>query len=294
MTPSRHADRPRRLAGALVVALLALLAVTALASPALAVTVPVAPDGGAEQVVPLAPGDATPDGAVPGVPDVPEVPSVTVTLDGDDGALSQTVVVLVLLTVGSVAPALLLLTTTFTRFVVVLGLTKNALGLQTVPPSQVLVGLALFLSMFTMAPTFRQVNETAVQPYLAGELEQGEAFASGFEPIRDFMLSQTRETDLQLFVDLAGADQPADPSEISPTTLIPAFVISELRAAFVMGFVIFVPFLVIDLVVAAVLMSMGMMMLPPVFISLPVKLLLFVLVDGWSLLSRSLVSSVIG
>lgn len=292
MTPSRHADRPRRLAGALVVALLALLAVTALASPALAVTVPVAPDGGAEQVVPLAPGDATPDGAVPGVPDVPEVPSVTVTLDGDDGALSQTVVVLVLLTVGSVAPALLLLTTTFTRFVVVLGLTKNALGLQTVPPSQVLVGLALFLSMFTMAPTFRQVNETAVQPYLAGELEQGEAFASGFEPIRDFMLSQTRETDLQLFVDLAGADQPADPSEISPTTLIPAFVISELRAAFVMGFVIFVPFLVIDLVVAAVLMSMGMMMLPPVFISLPVKLLLFVLVDGWVLIAGSLVRSV--
>lgn len=287
MTPSRHADQLRRLVGALVLALLVLLA-----TPALAAAVPLVPDDGTEQVVPLAPQDATPDGTVPGVPDVPEVPSVTVTLDGQDGALSQTVVVLVLLTVGSVAPALLLLTTTFTRFVVVLGLTKNALGLQTVPPSQVLVGLALFLSMFTMAPTFRQVNETAVQPYLAGELEQGDAFRAGFEPIRDFMLTQTREADLQLFVDLAGADQPSDPSEISPTTLIPAFVISELRAAFVMGFVIFVPFLVIDLVVAAVLMSMGMMMLPPVFISLPVKLLLFVLVDGWVLIAGSLVRSV--
>lgn len=287
MTPSRHADQLRRLVGALVLALLVLLA-----TPALATAVPLVPDDGTEQVVPLAPDDATPEGSVPGVPDVPEVPSVTVTLDGQDGALSQTVVVLVLLTVGSVAPALLLLTTTFTRFVVVLGLTKNALGLQTVPPSQVLVGLALFLSMFTMAPTFRQVNETAVQPYLAGEIEQGDAFRAGFEPIRDFMLTQTREADLQLFVDLAGADQPSDPSEISPTTLIPAFVISELRAAFVMGFVIFVPFLVIDLVVAAVLMSMGMMMLPPVFISLPVKLLLFVLVDGWVLIAGSLVRSV--
>ena len=287
MTPSRHADQLRRLTGALVLALLVLLA-----TPALAAAVPLVPDDGTEQVVPLAPEGETPEGTVPGVPDVPEVPSVTVTLDGQDGALSQTVVVLVLLTVGSVAPALLLLTTTFTRFVVVLGLTKNALGLQTVPPSQVLVGLALFLSMFTMAPTFRQVNETAVQPYLAGELEQGDAFRAGFEPIRDFMLTQTREADLQLFVDLAGADQPSDPSEISPTTLIPAFVISELRAAFVMGFVIFVPFLVIDLVVAAVLMSMGMMMLPPVFISLPVKLLLFVLVDGWVLIAGSLVRSV--
>lgn len=287
MTPSRHADQLRRLAGALVLAVLVLLA-----TPALAAAVPVVPDDGTEQEVPLAPDDDAPEGAVPGVPDVPDVPSVTVTLDGQDGVLSQTVVVLVLLTVGAVAPALLLLTTTFTRFVVVLGLTKNALGLQTVPPSQVLVGLALFLSMFTMAPTFRAVNETAVQPYLAGELEQGEAFRTGFEPIRDFMLAQTREADLQLFVDLAGSEQPADPTEISPTTLIPAFVISELRAAFIMGFMIFVPFLVIDLVVAAVLMSMGMMMLPPVFISLPVKLLLFVLVDGWVLIAGSLVRSV--
>ncbi|MBW3657196.1 MAG: flagellar type III secretion system pore protein FliP, partial [Actinobacteria bacterium] len=158
----------------------------------------------------------------------------------------------------------------------------------------VLVGLALFLTFFVMSPILGQVNEDAIQPLLAGEIEQNEAFALGYEPLRDFMLAQTREDDLQLFIDLAVAEQPASREDIGATTLIPAFVISELRTAFIIGFVIFVPFLVIDLVVSAVLMSMGMMMLPPVFISMPLKLLLFVLVDGWALVVGSLVASVNG
>lgn len=237
---------------------------------------------------------ATSDVTVPGVPVVPDVPDVTVSVDSDDAALSRTVIIVLLLTVGSVAPGLLLLMTSFTRFVVVLGLTKNAIGMQTIPPAQVLVGLALFLTFFAMAPVLSEVNETAVQPLLAGEIAQDEAFEVGFGPLRTFMLDQTREDDLQLFVDLADADQPARPEDIRATTLVPAFVISELRTAFIIGFVIFVPFLVIDLVVSAVLMSMGMMMLPPVFISMPLKLLLFVLVDGWSLVVGSLVTSVNG
>lgn len=285
MPKSRWAERPVR-----VLALLLTSAALVLAVPTAAAATLEAPVTGGVDDVPLAPTDEPL--IVPAVPAVPDVPSVTVMLDGEDGALSSTVTVLVLLTVGSVAPALLLLTTSFTRFIVVLGLTKNALGLQTVPPSQVLVGLALFLAFFSMGPTFERVNEDAVQPYLAGEIEQGDAFAAGFAPIRDFMLSQTREEDLQLFIDLAGAESPGNPEEVAAATLIPAFVISELRAAFIMGFMVFVPFLVVDLVVAAVLMSMGMMMLPPVFISLPVKLLLFVLVDGWVLIAGSLVRSV--
>lgn len=233
----------------------------------------------------------------PQPPDAPgegEITGVTVTLEGGDEGLSRTVTMVLLLTVAAVAPMLLLLMTTFTRFVVVLALVKNGLGLHTVPPAQVLVGLALFLSLFAMGPTLSVVNEVAIQPLLAGEVDTLQAAEAGYEPLRDFMLAQTREDDLRMFVNLSGADEPANPSEIAATTLIPAFVISELRTAFTIGFVVFVPFLVVDLVVAAVLMSMGMVMLPPIFVSLPLKLLLFVLVDGWSLLSRSLVSSVIG
>ena len=235
---------------------------------------------------------AEPDG--PAVPDVPDVPDVSVSVTSDDGGLSRSVVIVLLLTVGSVAPGLLLLMTAFTRFVVVLGLTKQAIGMQTIPPAQVLVGLAMFLTFFVMSPVFSEVNDQAIQPLLAGEIDQGEAFERGFAPLRTFMLDQTRDDDLQLFVDLAGAEQPAEPEEVGATTLVPAFVISELRTAFMIGFVIFVPFLVIDLVVSAVLMSLGMMMLPPVFISMPLKLLLFVLVDGWSLVVGSLVTSVNG
>jgi flagellar biosynthesis protein FliP len=220
------------------------------------------------------------------------LPDVAINVDGQDGSLSRTVVVILLLTVGSVAPGLLLMMTAFTRFVVVLGLVKNALGLQTIPPSQVLIGLALFLTFFVMNPVFTEVNSEAIQPLLAGTIGQDEAMEAGFAPIRQFMLAQTRQEDLRLFVELANSPQPEDPTQVSAAVLIPAFAISELRAAFIIGFIIFIPFLVIDLVVAAVLMSMGMMMLPPVFVSLPLKLLLFVLVDGWVLIVGSLVNSV--
>ncbi|MFT6803265.1 MAG: flagellar biosynthetic protein FliP [Nitriliruptoraceae bacterium] len=293
-TTTERRGRGRRLT-ALGLAAVGLVLFAAPASASIGVdpgTGIVAPNPGSPNVGEGSVGDG--DGIlVPDVPDVPDVPSVTVTV-GEDGVLSQSVMILVLLTVGSIVPGLLLLTTSFTRFVVVLSLTKQALGLQTVPPSQVLVGLALFLSVFSMSQTFGEINDQAVQPYLAGEIEQADALKAGFEPMRSFMLAQTREADLQLFVDLSGEAQPSDPTEVSATTLIPAFVISELRAAFVMGFMIFIPFLVVDLVVAAVLMSMGMMMLPPVFISLPLKLLLFVLVDGWVLIAGSLVRSVGG
>lgn len=254
--------------------------------------------GGTAQAQPVTP-PATPVAPTPvatggpAVPEVAGVPDVGIDVTSDDPALSRTVILVLLLTVGSVAPGLLLLMTTFTRFVVVLGLAKNALGLQTIPPSQVLVGLALFLAFFTMAPVLREVNEAAVQPLLNGQIGQGDAFEAGFDPLRRFMLAQTRPDDLELFVDLSGSD-PTAPADVPATTLIPAFVISELRTAFLTGFVIFIPFLVIDLVVAAVLMSLGMVMLPPIFISLPLKLLLFVLVDGWVLIVSSAVGTVNG
>ena len=245
----------------------------------------------AEPAPPTAP--ATPD-EVGGTPGVEDASSLTVTLDDAESGLSRTVTLVLLLTVAAMAPILLLLMTTFTRFIVVLSLVRNGLGLQTVPPAQVLLGLAVFLTLFAMGPTLSQVNEVALQPLLAGEMDAMEAAEAGYEPFRDFMLAQTRESDLRMFTEMAGQDAPANVSEVGPTTLIPAFVISELRTAFTIGFVIFVPFLVIDLVVAAVLMSLGMVMLPPVFVSLPLKLLLFVLVDGWALIARSLVSSVTG
>ena len=238
----------------------------------------------------------------PTQPVAPEAPVVEpvegpagVTINvADDPGLSRTVTTILLLTVAGLAPMVLLLMTTFTRFVVVLGLARQGLGLQAVPPAQVLVGLALVLSLFSMQSTFSHLNEVAVQPLLAGEVDALEAAELGYAPMRDFMLAQTDERDLRLFLELSEAEQPATPADIGPTTLVPAFVISELRTAFTIGFVVFVPFLVIDLVVAAVLMSLGMVMLPPIFVSLPLKLLLFVLVDGWALLSRSLVASVIG
>ena len=222
------------------------------------------------------------------------MPDIVVGVDSDDPTLSRTVVLVLLLTVGSVAPGLLLVMTTFTRFIIVFGLTKQALAVQTVPPAQVLAGLALFLTFFVMSPVLSQINEDALQPLLAEEIGQEEAIEAGFAPLRAFMLAQTSESDIELFVDLSGQPPPDTPEELAAATLIPAFVIGELRTAFIIGFVIFVPFLIIDLVVAAVLMSLGMVMLPPVFISLPLKLLLFILVDGWVLLVGSLVNSVNG
>lgn len=228
------------------------------------------------------------------VPAPQEVPEVTISVDSENGALSQTVTIILLLTVAAVAPGILLLTTAFTRFAIVLGLTRNAIGVQTIPPSQVLIGLSLVLTVFVMGPIFGKINDEALQPMLNGDIEQGDAIEAGYEPLREFMLAQTREEDLRLFMNLSSQEKPETADEVSATTLIPAFVISELRTAFIIGFIIFVPFLVIDLIVSAVLMSMGMVMLPPVFISLPLKLLIFVLVDGWALIIGSVVQSVNG
>ncbi len=212
--------------------------------------------------------------------------------DGSDGP-SQSVTIIVALTLLSLAPSLLIMLTSFTRIVVVLSLTRNAIGLQGVPPNQVLVGMSLFLTLFVMSPTFTEINDTALQPYLDGQLEQAEAFETGAEPLRAFMLEHTRESEIELMLDATEADRPEEPSEVPLSTLIPAFLLSELKTAFLIGFVIFIPFLVIDVVVSAVLMSLGMMMLPPVFVSLPFKLLLFVMVGGWSLIVETLLTSFI-
>ena len=217
--------------------------------------------------------------------------NVSVKVDPVGGKPSQTVSIILLLTVLSVAPALLVLTTSFTKVIVVLSLTRNALGTPTIPPNQVLAGLALFLSLFIMAPVLGQMNAKGVQPYLAGKITQQQAYERASAPLHDFMIRQTRKDELATMVKLSKEKPPAKPADVPMTTLIPAFVLSELKSAFIIGFVIFIPFLVIDLVVSSSLMSMGMMMLPPVLISLPFKLLLFVMVDGWDMVAKSLVTS---
>ncbi len=198
---------------------------------------------------------------------------------------------ILLLTVLAVAPALLVMVTSFTRTVVVLTLVRNAIGLPQLPPNQVLLGLALFITVFIMAPVWRTVNSEALQPYMSGSISGQDALSRAETPVRTWMLKQTREQDLAMFVKMSGSGQPAAVSDVPTYVVIPAFIISELKTAFTMGFVIFVPFLVIDVVVASALLSMGMMMLPPVIISLPFKILLFVLVDGWTLIIGSLVQS---
>lgn len=225
---------------------------------------------------------------------VPEVPSVSVTVNGSEGGLTQTVTLVLLLALGSIIPGLLLLATSFTRFVVVLGLTRNALGIQTAPPGPVIIGIALFLTLFVMKPVLSQVWDDAGRPLLDGEIELEDAYAAAYAPLRGFMLEQTREADLRLFLDMADGPRPERPEDIGASVLVPAYLVSELRTAFLIGFVVFVPFLAIDLIVSTVLMALGMVMLPPTFISLPLKLLLFVLADGWVLLIGSLVSSVQG
>jgi len=207
------------------------------------------------------------------------------------GDVAASLQILLVLTILTLAPAILTLLTSFTRTVIVLSLLRNALGTNQVPPNQVLIGLALFLTAFIMAPGFSAVYSEAVVPYLNGELAFEEALSAGLEPIREFMFTHTREKDLEMFVDLRGEERPATRADVDTFTVIPAFVISELKTAFQLGFVIFVPFLVIDMIVASTLMAMGMLMLPPVMISLPFKILLFVLVDGWHLVVRSLLSS---
>ncbi|MEO7006705.1 MAG: flagellar type III secretion system pore protein FliP [Terrimesophilobacter sp.] len=236
-----------------------------------------------------APIDPTPpaDPAAPG----DGAGGLSVQINGPDGSPSFSIVTLLGITLLSVAPALLLMMTSFTKIFVVLAMARNALALPSIPPNQVLAGLALFLSLFIMAPVVGNVNTNAVQPYLAGDMTFSTAVDTASGPLRDFMLANTREEDLALMTRASGAENPSTPAAVPMLTLIPAFMISELRAAFIIGFVIFVPFLVIDIVVAAALMSMGMMMLPPVMISLPFKILLFILVDGWGLIITSLISS---
>lgn len=199
--------------------------------------------------------------------------------------------ILMVLTVLTLAPAILIMMTAFTRIIIVLSFVRQALGTQNMPPNQLLVGLSLFLTMFIMAPFFNKVNSEALQPFMNNQISQDVAMEKAMAPIRVFMFNQTRATDLELFVRLSKMEQPKTRADVPSTVLIPAFVLSELKTAFQIGFIIYLPFLVIDMVAASVLMAMGMMMLPPVVISLPFKIMLFVMVDGWTLLVGSLVKS---
>lgn len=211
---------------------------------------------------------------------------------GEGTGVSERVIQIVaLVTILSLAPSILVMVTSFTRLVIVLSLLRSAIGLQTAPPNTVMISLALFLTAFIMAPTFEAAYEAGIEPLIQGEVELNEAFVATAEPFKSFMLVHVREKDLMLFLDMTNAPAPKTPSDISLRVLVPAFMISELRRAFEIGFLIYLPFIIIDLVVASVLMAMGMMMLPPVVISLPFKLIFFVLVDGWSLLAGSLVQS---
>lgn len=284
-TPPTRARRAFGLPGSaalgqlVLVALLCLGALLLTASPADA------------QIPPALEGVTDPVDASSVIPGASQPASVTVELPDVTESPSQSVIIILALTVLSVAPALLIMMTSFTRIAIVLSLTRNALGLQTVPPNQVIVGLALFLSLFVMGPTLSQINDEAIQPLLAGEIEQGEAYDTAIGPIREFMMSQTREEEIGMFLSFQEADRPEDPDDVGLTALIPAFILSELRTAFIIGFVIFIPFLVVDIIVSSSLMSMGMMMLPPVLVSLPFKLMLFVMIDGWDLIVRSLITS---
>lgn len=221
------------------------------------------------------------------------IPSVNISVGQSDqpADVVSSLQIVALLTVLSLAPSLIMLTTAFTRIVVVLSFTRSALATQNQPPNQVLVGLALFLTFFVMAPTWSRVNTEALQPYLKGEIAQSVALERAQVPVREFMLKQTSEKDLALFINLSKTERPARPEDVPTTVLIPAFAVSEITTAFKIGFLIYIPFIVIDMVVASTLMSMGMMMLPPMMISLPFKILLFVMMDGWRLVIQYLVQS---
>jgi flagellar biosynthetic protein FliP len=276
------------------VALVALPAAAASAQPAAATAAPVVASG---TPVLVAPDVRMPD--VPG-PNGPKGPkgagsgdgtSVTVDLGGLTNKPSTSVTVIIALTLLSLLPAILLTCTSFTKILVVLGLTRNALGLQQTPPNQVLAGLALFLSLFIMAPVLSTMNDAGVQPYLHGTKTSAQAYQDGVKPLKTFMLEHTNKDELTLLTSVAKRDLPKNKEDVSMATLVPAFVLSELKQAFIIGFIIFIPFLVIDIVVSGALMALGMMMMPPVMVSLPFKLLLFVLVDGWGLVIRSVVAS---
>lgn len=223
----------------------------------------------------------------------PVIPGIQIDVGGSNepGDVANTLTLIMLITVLSIAPSLLVLMTSFTRIVIVLGFVRTSLATQQMPPNQVIIGLALFLTLFVMAPTLGEINQSALQPYLQGEISQTEALDKAAIPIKKFMLAHTRQKDLKMFLEYSQADKPSGVEDTPLTAIIPAFAISELRTAFQMGFMIFIPFLVIDMIVSSTLMAMGMMMLPPVMISLPFKILLFILVDGWYLVVRSLLLS---
>lgn len=223
----------------------------------------------------------------------PVIPNVTIGVGAseDPKDVAVTLRILALMTVLSLAPAIILMTTCFVRIVVVLGFMRNILSTQNVPPNQVVIALALFMTFYIMQPYWSRANQQGIQPYINGQLSQEEALTKTVAPLREFMFKQTRERDLALFVNLSEAERPETQEDVSTFTLIPAYIISELKTAFQIGFMIYIPFIVIDMIVASTLMSMGMMMLPPTMISLPFKLLLFVMVDGWHLLIKSLVMS---
>lgn len=222
-----------------------------------------------------------------------QAPGVTLTVGqaNEPQQVSSAVQLFVLLTVLSLAPSILILATSFTRIVIVLSMVRSAIGTAAIPPNQVIIGLSLLLTFFVMAPVYNDVNTNAIQPYLEAKITQEEALDRTVEPVRTFMLKQTREKDIELFMSMSGNPRPETVEDIQLVDLFPAFVISELRTAFTMGFVIYIPFLVIDLIVSSILLSMGMMMLPPSLVSLPFKILLFVLVDGWYLIVKSLLLS---
>lgn len=220
-------------------------------------------------------------------------PAIKLTIEGaqNPAQFSIFLQILLLLTVLSIAPALLLMLTSFTRLIVVFAILRHALGLQQTPPNQVLISLALFLTFFIMAPVFKEAYEEGLKPYMKREIDEKTLLERVSKPFKEFMLKNTREKDLALFIKLSGEEPPRTRDEVTLTTLIPAFMISELKTAFQIGFLLYIPFLVIDIVVSSVLISMGVLMLPPIMISLPLKLLLFVLVDGWNLLVMSLIKS---
>jgi len=283
---------------ALLVALALCVLASAGAATAQAVTA-AQPAPAAEQAAPAAPGARAGAGAGAGAgrgagagAGTQTGNGIGISIDtGEAGGSSTAIQILVVLTVLTLAPSILIMMTGFTRILIVMGFVRNALGTPTMPPNQVLIGLSLFLTLFVMFPTFSKINETAVKPYQAKEITQEKALDNAQKPMREFMFRQVDEKDLALFVRLADAERPETRADVPTHVLIPAFLISELKTAFQIGFLIFVPFLIIDMVVASTLMSMGMIMLPPVMISLPFKILLFVLVDGWGLTIESLVVS---
>lgn len=225
---------------------------------------------------------------------VVQLPGVQVDLQGGSSQpqdLALALKILLGMTVLSLAPSILIVTTSFTRIIIVLSLLRQALGTQQTPPNTVLISLALFLTAFNMMPVIDAIGEQAYKPYIAGKIDTEQALARGVNPIRDFMLRQTREEDLALMVELSRKPMPTKAEDVSLTTLIPAFLISELYTAFQIGFIIFIPFLLVDIVISSMLMSLGMMMVPPMMISLPIKILMFILIDGWNLVVKSLMSS---